>query len=72
MEKKKYVSVGLTEECYEKIKELAQENSYSIPGYICQLVRVHLRELERAKKNMKEKGRPCVAAPAIFRDWFKG
>ena len=24
------------------------------------------------KKNMKEKGRPCVAAPAIFRDWFKG
>ena len=50
MEKKKYVSVGLTEECYEKIKELAQENSYSIPGYIRQLVRVHLRELERAKK----------------------
>ena len=49
MENKKYVSVGLTENCYQKIKELAQENSCSIPGYIRQLVQVHLRELEQKK-----------------------
>ena len=45
----KRICLSLTEDCYRELKELAQKNSYSLPGYVRQLVRVHLRELE--KKN---------------------
>ena len=42
---KKRVTLTLTLPCYQKIKALAQENQYSIPGYIRQVLRLHLREL---------------------------
>ena len=45
----KRICLSLTEDCYRELKELAQKNSYSLPEYVRQLVRVHLRELE--KKN---------------------
>ena len=43
---KKRVTLTLTMACYQKIKTLAQENQYSLPGYIRQVLRVHLREFE--------------------------
>ena len=46
--KTRRVCLTLTEETYQQINNLAQENSYSLPGYIRQLIRLHLRELERA------------------------
>ena len=48
--KKKAVQVLLSNDCYEKVKTLAQENAYSLSGYIRQLIHVHLRELEQNKK----------------------
>ena len=45
-QEKKQISLILDESCYRKIKSLAKENQYSLSGYIRQVLRVHLRELE--------------------------
>ena len=42
---KKRVTLTLTLPYYQKIKALAQENQYSISGYIRQVLRLHLREM---------------------------
>ena len=43
---KKRVPLLLEENEYWSIRQLAEENQYSLPGYIRQILRVHLRELE--------------------------
>ena len=41
---KKKVSVSMPPELYEQLKILAKENCYSLPGYIRQILKVHIRE----------------------------
>lgn len=43
-EHKKKVSVSMPRELYEQLKILARENCYTLPGYIRQILRVHIRE----------------------------
>lgn len=47
MANSKRVCVTLPEESWEAVRVLAAEVRRTIPNYICQLVRVHLREVER-------------------------
>lgn len=44
---KKPVSLGLPEECYDKIKELADDTNRTVPSYIRMIVYNYLRRLER-------------------------
>ena len=44
---KKTVSLGLPEECYEKIKELANDTYRSVPSYIRMVIYNYLRHLEK-------------------------
>ena len=46
-EPRKTVAVAVPMSHYEKLKELARENGYTIPGYIRNLVRRHLTALEK-------------------------
>ena len=41
---KKKVGVSMPLEQYEQLKILAKENCYSLPGYIRQILKVHIRE----------------------------
>ena len=41
---KKNVSVSMPQELYEQLKILSQENCYTLPGYIRQVLKVHVRE----------------------------
>ena len=41
---KKKVSVSMPQELYEQLKILSQENCYTLPGYIRQVLKVHVRE----------------------------
>ena len=41
---KKKVSVSMPPELYEQLKILAKENCYTLPGYIRQILKVHIRE----------------------------
>lgn len=43
---RKTVAVTMPRELYEQLKLLAAENCYTLPGYIRQLLRVHVREQE--------------------------
>ena len=47
---KKTVSLGLPEECYDKIKELADDTYRTVPSYIRMIVYNYLRRLERPDK----------------------
>ena len=47
---KKTVSLGLPEECYDKIKELADDTYRTVPSYIRMIVYNDLRRLERPDK----------------------
>lgn len=40
----KKVSVSMPQELYEQLKILAKENCYTLPGYIRQILKVHVRE----------------------------
>jgi len=40
---KKKVSVSMPRELYEQLKILAQENCYTVPGYIRQILKIHVR-----------------------------
>lgn len=42
-EKRKKVSVSMPQELYEQLKILAKENCYTVPGYIRQILKVHVR-----------------------------
>ena len=44
---KKTVSLGLPEECYAQIKELAADTCRTVPSYIRMIVYNYLRRLER-------------------------
>ena len=43
---KKAVSVLMPQELYLTLKRLAQEEGYSLPGYIRQVLKVHIRHLQ--------------------------
>ena len=43
---KKTVSLGLPEECYDKIKDLAHDTYRTVPSYIRMIVYNYLRRLE--------------------------
>ena len=45
---KKTVHLGLPEECYDKIKELADDTYRSVPSYIRMIVYNYLRRLEKS------------------------
>ena len=45
-EPRKIVSLALPQDLYDQLKLLADENCYTLPGYIRQLLRVHIREQE--------------------------
>lgn len=45
---KKTVSLGLPEECYHKIKGLADDTYRTVPSYIRMIVYNHLRHLDKA------------------------
>ena len=45
---KKTVYLGLPEECYDKIKELADDTYRSVPSYIRMIVYNYLRRLEKS------------------------
>ena len=45
---KKLVSLGLPEECYDKIKELANDTYRTVPSYIRMIVYNYLRHLDRS------------------------
>ena len=47
---KKTVSLGLPEECYDKIKELADDTYRTVPSYLRMVVYNYLRRLERPDK----------------------
>lgn len=40
---KKKVSVSMPQELYEQLKILAKENCYTVPGYIRQILKIHVR-----------------------------
>jgi len=44
---KKVVSLGLPEECYNQIKELANDTYRSVPSYIRMIVYNYLRRLDK-------------------------
>ena len=44
---KKSVSLGLPEECYAKIKELADDTYRTVPSYIRMIVYNYLRRLDK-------------------------
>ncbi len=44
---KKIVSLGLPEECYDKIKELADDTYRTVPSYIRMIVYNYLRQLDK-------------------------
>ena len=44
---KKIVRLGLPEECYNKIKELADDTCRSVPSYIRMIVYNYLRRLDQ-------------------------
>ena len=46
-EPQKKVSLALPESLYDQLKLLAQENGYTLPGYIRQRLKIHIRELEK-------------------------
>ena len=43
----KIVSLGLPEECYNQIKELAKDTCRTVPSYIRMIVYTYLRRLDR-------------------------
>ena len=43
---KKIVSLGLPEECYDKIKELADDTYRTVPSYLRMVVYNYLRRVE--------------------------
>lgn len=43
---KKTVSLGLPEECYDKIKELADDTYRTVPSYLRMVVYNYLRRVE--------------------------
>ena len=45
---KKTVSLGLPEECYDKIKELANDTYRTVPSYIRMIVYNYLRRKEHS------------------------
>ena len=45
---KKTVSLGLPEECYDKIKELADDTYRTVPSYIRMIVYNYLRRLDKS------------------------
>ena len=45
---KKTVSLGLPEECYVKIKELADDTYRTVPSYIRMIVYNYLRRLDKS------------------------
>lgn len=45
---KKTVRLGLPEECYGKIKELADDTYRTVPSYIRMIVYNYLRRLEKS------------------------
>ena len=40
---KKKVGVSMPQELYEQVKLLAKENCYTVPGYIRQILNIHVR-----------------------------
>ena len=46
-EPKKAVSVLLPLNRYQRLKDLASQTGYTLPGYIRQVLRVHLRYLDQ-------------------------
>ena len=44
---KKTVSLGLPEECYDQIKELANDTYRTVPSYIRMIIYNYLRRLDR-------------------------
>ena len=45
---KKTVALGLPEECYDKIKKLADDTYRSVPSYIRMIIYNYLRRLEKS------------------------
>lgn len=39
----KKVSISMPQELYEELRLLAEENCYTLPGYIRQILKVHVR-----------------------------
>ena len=46
MDKKKNISVALSEEQFQKLQELAEESCRTRAGYVWQIIRRYLREIE--------------------------
>jgi len=42
-EPRKTISLVMPQELYDQLKELAQENCYTLPGYIRQILKIHIR-----------------------------
>ncbi len=51
---KKIVSLGLPEECYDKIKELADDTYRTVPSYIRMIVYNYLRQLDKPGEQADE------------------
>ena len=51
---KKIVSLGLPEECYDKIKELADDTYRTVPSYIRMIVYHYLRQLDKPGEQADE------------------
>lgn len=49
----KTVSVSLTESLHAQLKILAKDSCRSLPGYIRQTLKEHLRELEQTEEKTK-------------------
>lgn len=45
---KKTVALGLPEECYDKVKKLADDTYRTVPSYIRMIVYNYLRRLEKS------------------------
>lgn len=45
---KKTVALGLPEECYKKIKALAEDNYRTVPSYIRMIIYNYLRRLDKS------------------------
>ena len=41
---KKKVSVSMPQELYDQLKILSNENCYTLPGYIRQILKIHIRQ----------------------------
>ena len=46
-ESRKTVSLAMPQELYDRLKELAKEDCRTIPSYIRQLIKTHLRTVEK-------------------------